>query len=78
MLNSATFMAELTDDMGDVYIGDITACVELSALKLSHGIIRASDSWLTPNAYSLKDLRPNYIVVRVYTEGESKYKEYFR
>ncbi len=78
MLGSATFMTELTDNMGDAYIGDLTACVELSALKLSHGVIRTADSWLTPNTYSLKGLHPNYIVVRVYTEGASKYKEYFR
>jgi hypothetical protein len=78
VLNNARFVSELTDEAGDIYIGDITACVELSALKLSHGTIRSADSWLTPNTYSLKDLRPNYIVVRVYADGESKYKEYFR
>lgn len=73
MLGSATFTAEIPE----VPIGYITALAELSALKLSHGTVRAYDSWLTPNAYSLKDLRPNYIVVRVFTEGESKYKDYF-
>ncbi len=77
MLGSATFTA-FTAEIPEAPVGYITALVELSALKLSHGIIRAADSWLTPNTYSLKGLQPNYIVVRVYTEGASKYKEYFR